>query len=315
MGSRRRVTRIRGVSRVGPVRHGPSANALLGHIMTYVPATPSLPVPTTTSAPDFAAIKSRQQATWACGDYAVVGTTLQLVGEQLAETLDLRAGQRVLDVAAGNGNASLAAARRYCEVTSTDYVPALLDRARERAAAERLPVEFRVADAEHLPFGDGEFDAVTSTFGVMFSPDQERVAAELLRVCRRHGRIGLANWTPDGFIGQMFQLVGRYVPPPAGLCSPLLWGTQRRLQELFGRSAQTIELQTRQFVFRYRSAEHFLEVFRLVYGPMVKTYAALAPEVQAGLTADLRQLVLRCNRSGDRTMVVPSDYLEVVVRR
>jgi ubiquinone/menaquinone biosynthesis C-methylase UbiE len=169
------------------------------------------------AAPDFAAIKAKQHAAWSSGDYSVVGVTLQIVGENLCEALDLRAGQRVLDVAAGNGNCSLAAARRFCDVTSTDYVQDLLRRGRERADAERLPITFKVADAEALPFADGEFDAVTSTFGVMFAPDQERAATELLRVCRPGGKVGLANWTPDSFIGQLFKTLGRYVPPAAGL--------------------------------------------------------------------------------------------------
>lgn len=279
------------------------------------PSHQAFPSPVPSPAADLAAIKARQQTAWSAGDYAVIGTTLQIVGERLCEALDLHAGQRVLDVAAGNGNASLAAARRYCDVVSTDYVPSLLDRGRERAAAERLPIEFRHADAEALPFADGAFDVVLSTFGAMFAPDQERTAAELLRVCRRQGRIGLANWTPDGFIGQLFQTVARHVPPPAGVPSPLAWGTEARLQDLFGRAATTITVRQRQFVFRYRSADHFLEVFRLVYGPMVRAYAALPTEGQMQLTADLRQLVQRTNRATDRSMVVPSDYLEIVVCR
>ncbi|MBX3462867.1 MAG: class I SAM-dependent methyltransferase [Planctomycetes bacterium] len=271
--------------------------------------------PAATPPPDLVAIKSRQQSAWSTGDYAVVGTTLQIVGETLLEALDVRAGQRVLDVAAGNGNASLAAARRHCEVVSTDYVPALLERGRERATAERLPIEFRVADAEALPFADGSFDVVVSTFGVMFTPDQERAASEMLRVCRRNGRIGLANWTPDGFIGQMFAVVARYVPPPTGMPAPAGWGSRARLAELFGRQALAIDVQERAFVFRYRSPEHWLEVFKLVYGPMVRAFAALPAREQAALTADLLALVQRCNRAQDRSMVVPSDYLEVVITR
>src|SRR5215208_2533807 len=196
--------------------------------------------PTQSVQPDLKAMKSRQQGAWAAGDYAVVGTTLQIVGEELCEALDLRAGASVLDVAAGNGNVSLAAARRWCDVVATDYVPALLDRARERAEVERLPITFREADAEALPFPDESFDVVVSTFGVMFTPDQERAAAELLRVCKRGGRIGLANWTPEGFIGQLFKTIGRHVPPPAGAKSPALWGTRARLVELFERDATSI---------------------------------------------------------------------------
>ncbi len=272
---------------------------------------PPKPMP----AADFEAVKARQHGAWACGDYAVVGTTLQVVGEELCEALDLHAGKRVLDVAAGNGNASLAAARRYCDVVSTDYVPALLERGRERAAAERLPIEFRVADAEALPFPDQSFDVVLSTFGVMFAPDQERAAAELLRVCKRHGRIGLANWTPEGFIGQLFQVIGRYLPPPPGLRSPAAWGSRTRLQELFGAQALVLDVKLRQFAFRYRSPEHWIEVFKIVYGPMVKAFAALGSDAQAALTVDLRTLVQRFNRAHDRSMVVPSDYLEVLVTR
>jgi SAM-dependent methyltransferase len=274
-----------------------------------MPATPDSP------KTHLESLKARQQAAWSCGDYAVVGTTLQIVGEILCEALDLHAGQRVLDVAAGNGSASLAAARRHCDVVSTDYVPALLDRGRERAAAERLPIEFRMADAEALPFADGSFDVVISTFGVMFTPDQERAAAELLRVCRRHGRIGLANWTPTGFIGQLFRVVGKYVPPPAGVAPPALWGTRERLGELFGRHAIALAVQPRHFVFRYRSPEHWLEVFKLVYGPLVKAFASLAAAAQAALTSDLLALAQQHNRAQDRSLVVPSEYLEVVVTK
>ena len=268
-----------------------------------------------TAPPDLAAVKARQQGAWSSGDYAVVGTTLQVVGEQLCEALDIRAGQTVLDVAAGNGNASLAAARRWCDVTATDYVPALLERARERAAAERLDIAFREADAEALPFADGSFDVVMSTFGVMFTPDQDRAAAELVRVCRHGGRIGLANWTPDGFIGQLFKTIGRYVPPPAGARSPALWGTPARLAELFGPQAAAIWSASRSFVFRYRSPDHWLETFRSYYGPLLKTFAALPPDRQAALQQDVLALIGQFNRSGDATMVVPSDYLEVVVTR
>jgi len=264
---------------------------------------------------DLKALKTRQQGAWSSGDYAVVGTTLQIVGETLCEALDLRSGQSVLDVAAGNGNVSLAAARRWCEVTATDYVPALLERAVERANAERLTLTFREADAEALPFADGAFDAVVSTFGVMFTPDQERAAAEMLRVCRSGGRIGLANWTPNGFIGQLFKTIGRYVAPPPGAQSPALWGTPARISELFGPQATTIQALSRHFVFRYRSADHWLEVFRTYYGPVLKTFAALEPLAQVSLERELKELIDRFNRSGDATMVVPSEYLEIVIVR
>ncbi len=271
--------------------------------------------PSQSQRPDLAALKARQQAAWSSGDYAVIGTTLQIVGEELCEALDVRAGHRVLDVAAGNGNASLAAARRGCEVVATDYVPALLERARERAAAERLDIEFREADAEALPFADGAFDAVVSTFGVMFTPDQERAAAELMRVCRPGGRIGLANWTPDGFIGQVFKTIGRHLPPPAGVRSPALWGSRDRIAELFEPQATSVKTAQRQFVFRYRSTEHWLDIFKAWYGPMLKAFAALEPAPRAALRSDLLELAARFNRSGDATMVVPSEYLEVVITR
>jgi SAM-dependent methyltransferase len=268
------------------------------------------------SAPiDLGAVKARQQGAWSSGDYAVVGTTLQIVGEQLCEALDLRSGQKVLDVAAGNGNASLAAARRWCDVVSTDYVPALLDRGRQRAEAERLDIEFREADAEALPFPDGMFDAVVSTFGVMFTPDQDRAAAEMIRVCRRGGKIGMANWTPEGFIGQLFRTIGRYLPPPTGVQSPALWGTTDRLAELFGADAAAIRTVEREFVFRYHSPAHWLEVFRTYYGPVHKAFAALDPTAQSSLREELLALIGRFNRSGDGTMVVPSAYLEIVITR
>ncbi len=262
-----------------------------------------------------AAVKAKQHVAWSSGDYAVIGTTLQIVGERLAEALDLRPGERVLDVAAGNGNATLAAARRWCEVTSTDYVEALLERGRARAEAEGLRVEFRTADAEALPFADGSFDAVTSTFGGMFSPDQGRTAAELIRVCRRGGRIGLANWTPDGFVGQMFDIVGAHVPPPPGLRGPALWGTEARLAALFGTEARNIHAHRREFTFRYRSTGHWLEVFRTWFGPVQRAFAALAPEGQFALAADLAGLVERFNVARDGTMVVPGAYLEVVITK
>jgi len=264
---------------------------------------------------DLQALKAQQRGAWASGDYAIVGTTLQIVGESLCEALDLRSGQRVLDVAAGNGNASLAAARRWCEVTATDYVPALLERARERAAAERLPLQFQEADAEALPFADASFDAAVSTFGVMFVADHARAAAELLRVCKPGGKIGLANWTPDGFIGQLFRTIGKHRPPPAGAKSPALWGTRARLGELFEAGARSIKAAERHFVFRYRSPEHWLEVFRNYYGPTLKAFAALDAPAQAALERDLLALIDQFNRSGDGTMVVPSEYLEIVITR
>jgi ubiquinone/menaquinone biosynthesis C-methylase UbiE len=274
---------------------------------------PALPVEPGTVPADLVALKARQKATWAAGDYAVVGTTLQIVGEQICEAVDLRAGERVLDVAAGNGNATLAAARRFAQVTSTDYVGALLDRGRERATAERLVVAFQEADAEALPFGDGSFDVALSTFGVMFTPDQDKASAELARVVRRGGRIGLVNWTPEGFIGQVFKTIGKYLPPPAGVRSPALWGTEARLVEMF--HGHKVSATKQFFNFRYRSADHMLEIFKTYYGPMNRAFAALDAEGGAALDADLRGLIGRMNRGGDDTLVVPSEDLEAVVVR
>lgn len=266
---------------------------------------------TTNLAQEYDAIKSRQQATWASGDYSIIGTTLQIVGERLCETIDLRPGERVLDVAAGNGNATLAAARRFAEVTSTDYVDQLLDRARQRASAEGLSIAFRNADAEALPFVDCSFDVALSTFGVMFTPNQDRSASELIRVVRRGGRIGLANWTPEGFIGQLFRTLGKHVAPPAGIKSPALWGTEDRLAELFpGHQLMA----TRQFFnFRYRSAAHFLEVFRAYYGPMHRAFASLDAEKQAALQTDILDLLESAKCKSSSTLLVPSEYLEAVI--
>jgi SAM-dependent methyltransferase len=264
---------------------------------------------------DLAAVKGRQQLAWSAGDYAVVGTTLQIVGESLCEALDLRPGERVLDVAAGNGNATLAAARRWTDVTSTDYVPALLERGRARAAAEGLPVRFEQADAENLPYADGSFDVVLSTFGVMFTPDQDKAASEMARVCKPGGRIGLANWTPTSFVGEMFKLMGRYLPPAAGVKSPALWGMEERLRELFRDRLDAIDIEHKDFVFRYRSAAHWLEVFRTYYGPMQKAFGALDTAMQDSLAADLIALAERFNRATDGSLLAPGQYIEVVLRR
>ena len=268
-----------------------------------------------TPKPDLTAMKTRSQAAWSSGDYAVVGSTLQIVGEELCEALDLRAGQKVLDIAAGNGNISLAAARRWCDVVSTDYVPALLENGRARAAADGLKIEFREADAEALPFADESFDVVVSTFGVMFTPDQDRAAAEMLRVCSSNGKIGLANWTPDGFIGQLFKTIGKHLPAPSGAKSPALWGTPARISEMFKTQSKSIACEQRDFVFRYRSAEHWLEVFKTFYGPILKAFAALDSARQTALERDLIALVGQFNRSHDMTMVVPSAYLEIIITR
>ncbi len=265
--------------------------------------------------PDLKAIKNRQQQTWASGDYAVVGSTLVVMGELLCEAVDLHAGQKALDVATGNGNAALSAARRFGEVTGIDYVPALLERGRGRAAAEGLDVAFTEGDAENIPFPDASFDVVLSTLGSMFAPDQEKAADELLRVCRPGGKIGTANWTPDGFIGQMFRVTSRYAPPPPGLKPPVLWGTEDRLRELFGDGVASIRAQRRRFVFRYRSFDHWLDIFRGYYGPLLKAFQSLDAARQEAYAADLRSLVTEFNHSGDETMVVPSEYLEAVAVR
>jgi ubiquinone/menaquinone biosynthesis C-methylase UbiE len=280
---------------------------------TIATGTDRPPAAAPLSPGDMDAIKAKQRATWASGDFSIIGTTLQIVGESLCEAVDLRAGSKVLDVAAGNGNSSLAAARRFCDVTSTDYVPALLEDGRRRAEAERLPIVFQEADAEALPFRDESFDVVLSSFGVMFTPNHARAASELLRVCRHEGRIGLANWTPRGFIGRLFAVVGRHVPPPPGLTPPSRWGLEDHLDDLFRASASDIHTTYRDFVFRYRSPEHWVEVFRNWYGPVHKAFAGVSPDVQRRLEDDLISLINDFNSSGDSTMVVPSEYVEVVV--
>jgi ubiquinone/menaquinone biosynthesis C-methylase UbiE len=272
------------------------------------PATLNTPV-------DLSALKKRQMATWASGDYAVIGTTLQLVGETLAEACDVNWDERVLDVAAGNGNATLAAARRGGRVTSTDYVAALLERGAERARAEHLEVNFQTADAEALPFENESFDVVLSTFGAMFSPDHNTVAAEMARVCRPGGRIGLTNWTPEGFIGELFKTLGRRLPPPAGLQSPALWGDETHLRALFADRSTSIVTTRRLFNFRYRSAEHFIDVFRAWYGPVHQAFRVLSAADAAGFESDLTSLLHRLNRAGSKSLVVPSEYLEVVITR
>lgn len=280
--------------------------------------TPNMPSPQgvpPSTPPDLSAVKAKQQAAWSTGDYAIIGRTLQIVGENLCEAVNLRAGERVLDVAAGNGNATLAAARHFAEVTSTDYVPALLERGRARAEAEGLQVTFREADAEALPFADSTFDVVLSTFGVMFTPDQARAAREMLRVCRPGGRIGLANWTPGSLIGELFKLLGRYLPPAAGLRSPALWGTEERLKELFSEAEASIQATPRIFNFRYRSPAHWMEVFRTFYGPVNRAFLALDTPRQDELERDILNLLARFDRGGAGGLVVPSEYLEVVVTR
>lgn len=264
---------------------------------------------------DLATVKARQQQTWDTGDYAQVGNALVIMGELLCEAADLRAGQRVLDVATGSGNTALSAARRFCQTTGIDYVPALIEQARARAAAEGMQVNFEVGDAEDVAAPDGAFDAVLSTVGVMFTADQGRAARELLRVCRPGGKIGLANWTPGGYVGQMFRVIGRYAPPPSGVRSPLVWGTEEGLHELFGDEILQLEVTQRSYVFRFRSASHFVEHFRTYYGPMHRAFAALDATRQDALTDDLLSLLDDWNTADDGTLVVPSAYLEVVAVR
>jgi len=277
---------------------------------------PSAVLPTNPNpAIDFSAIKQRQQATWASGDYGNIGTRLQIVGEQLTEALDLRAGEQVLDVAAGNGNASIAAARRYANVTSTDYVPELLFQGEARAKANGLKIKFQVADAEALPFHDGEYDVAMSTFGVMFAPNQPQAANELIRVVRSGGRIGLSNWTPEGFIGQLFRLLGRYITPPAGVQSPMLWGSEPHIVKLFGSQATEIRCLRRMYNFRFQSAAHWIEVFRTYYGPINKAYGALDAQSQRQLTDEIADLLGHMNIAAHDSLVVPSEYMEVVITR
>ena len=286
----------------------------MNHVSNVCPSVVATNPPSHSNV-DFEAIKQRQQATWASGDFAIVGTTLQIVGESLAEAADVCADERVLDVAAGNGNATLAAARRFARVTSTDYVPHLLEKGAARAKAEGLDVEFKVADAEALPFDDGSFDVALSTFGAMFTPEHRKAAQELLRVVRSGGRIGMANWTPEGFIGQLFRLIGSYVPPSAGLQSPALWGTEPHVVELFGPQAFNIRCERRSFNFRYRSAAHWIEVFRNFYGPTHKAYAALDAARQQRLTEDITAMLARLNVGGANSLIVAGEYLEVVITK
>jgi SAM-dependent methyltransferase len=268
-----------------------------------------------TPALDFSAIKTRQQKVWSTGNYSLVGNTLVIISEQLSESVDVHAGDRVLDVATGNGITALAAARRFGEVTGLDYVPSLLDDARQRAAAEHLPVTFQEGDAENLPFADASFDIVLSTLGVMFTPNQEKAASELLRVVRSGGKIGLASWTPTGYIGQLFRLIGKYAPPPAGLKPASLWGTEERLRDLFGDGVTALQTTKRNFVFRYRSAAHWVEYFAAYYGPFLTTFNALDAATQEQFSREVTSLLESLNQAKDGTLAVPAEYLEAVAIR
>jgi ubiquinone/menaquinone biosynthesis C-methylase UbiE len=265
--------------------------------------------------PDFAAIKQRQQATWASGDYHRIGTQIVIVSEMLIEALDVHANERVLDVATGSGNAAFAAARRGCAVVGVDYVPSLLDRARLRAEAEELDVAFEAGDAEALPFDDGSFDVVSSVFGAMFAPNQQQTASELARVARPGGRIGLVAHTPDGFIGQLFKTIGKHVPPPTGISSPILWGTEDRIRELFGPTIAGLSAEKRQYVFRDHSPVAFIDFWREYYGPTKKAFEAVGEAGREALEGDILDLIARFNRADDGTMVVPSEYLEAVLAK
>jgi SAM-dependent methyltransferase len=262
-------------------------------------------------AADLAAIKGRQRATWASGDYAAVAARIPLVAELLVDRADLAAGSRVLDVATGSGNAALAAARSGCTVVGLDYVPALLDRAGLRAAAEGLAIELVEGDAEALPFADASFDAVLSVFGVMFAPDQERAAAELLRVCRPGGTVALASWAPDGFLGDLFRTIGAHVPPPAGLASPMAWGDRDHLAGLLG-DGVGVTATERVYTFRFPSPEAFVDFFRAHYGPTLKAFEALDAGGRERLAADIAALVRGRDRRGGGAVAVPGAYLEVV---
>lgn len=266
-------------------------------------------------APDLGAIKERQQKAWSSGDYGKVGVTLVVVAENLCEAADLRSGQRVLDVATGNGNTALAAARRFCDTVGIDYVPSLLEEGRGRAEAEGLRVDFQEGDAEQLAFDDASFDAVLSTFGVMFAPNQDRVSGELLRVCRPGGRICLVNWTPDSFIGHFFRTMGRHVPPPPLPNSPFRWGDEDGIGELLGDGVTEVRAERRSFAFRYRSPQHFVDYFKGYYGPSLKAFETLDDTGKDALERDLIELIQRFNVADDGTVVVPSDYLEVIAVR
>jgi SAM-dependent methyltransferase len=267
------------------------------------------------AAVDFGAVTAVMQQVWSKGDFAYVAPLVQGVSDHLVEAADVLPNDRVLDVACGSGNAAIAAARHFADVTGADFVPALLEHARQRAAAELLDVEFVQADAQELPFEDGTFDVTLSSFGAMFAPSQERTAAELLRVTRSGGKVAMANWTPDSAVGDLFRVTAQHAPPPAGLTTPLAWGTEERLRELFGDGISDLRLETRTSVQRFRSPDHYLTFFRSYFGPTIAAFERVGPEGEDALAADLVAFVDRYNRAGDRAVVLESDYLEVVATR
>ncbi|MFL5873761.1 MAG: class I SAM-dependent methyltransferase [Solirubrobacterales bacterium] len=267
-------------------------------------------------APDLAAVTQIQQGIWSKGDFAMVASLVYPVAEGLADGLEIVPDEQVLDVACGSGNGAIAAARRsWGGVTGADYVPALLERGRERAAAERLEIEFVEADAQDLPFEDAGFDVTMSIFGAMFAPDQPKTADELLRVTKPGGRIGMANWTPDGAVGAMFQTIAKHAPPPPGVESPLLWGTEDRARELFGHGVSDIRFEPRISRQPFRSADHYIEFFRKYFGPTQMAYERVGPEGEEALTSDLRSFLEAANTAGDRAMVLEAEYLQVLATR
>jgi ubiquinone/menaquinone biosynthesis C-methylase UbiE len=271
-------------------------------------------VTATSTTPDLSVVKSKQQQTWSSGDYSVIAARIVLASERLANAADLRAGSQVLDVACGSGNATIAAARHNTRAVGIDYAPTLLEDARARAEAEGLDVEFRLGDAEELPCADGSFDVVLSVFGSMFAPDHNRTASEMVRVARPGGRIALASWTPDGFIGQMFGVIRAHVPGPAGLQSPMLWGNEEHLVQIYGDAVADIASVTKVQTFRHTSPEEFVEFFRRWYGPTLAAFAALDESGRKSLATGLADLAREWDRNKDGgSICLPSEYLETVI--
>jgi SAM-dependent methyltransferase len=265
---------------------------------------------------DLKAVRDAQQKTWSEGDFSMVAGIVMMVAEELAEALDIVPDERVLDVACGSGNGAIAAARRsWGNVVGADFVPSLLERGRERASTERLDVEFVEADATDLPLADGEFDVVMSIFGAMFAADQEKAAAELLRVCKPGGRIGMANWVPDGGVGQMFMTIAKHAPPPPGVPSPLAWGTEERVRELFGDGISDLRVERRKARQAFRSVDHFLDFFRTYFGPTKVAFERVGPEGEEALEADFRKYLEESNTAGDRALILQPEYLQVVATR